>query len=127
VVSEHFPAPSAADPGARPGPLATTLNALGIKALKDFLFRDDRFLERVNTRSLSGLAPVVIQKYLKTILDNSSRSQYCSLRQEELPRFKARYQHLGKYRPVMSFESQLPAIYRALPINGWPIGTSVQN
>jgi hypothetical protein len=34
---------------------------------------------------LSGLAPVVIQKYLKTILDNGSRSQYCSLRQEELP------------------------------------------
>jgi hypothetical protein len=60
-----------------------------IKALNDFFISGERFLERVNTRPLSGLARAFIQKYLKTILDNSSRSQYCSFHQEELPSFQS--------------------------------------
>ncbi|MFJ7311568.1 hypothetical protein ACIQVE_02175 [Pseudomonas sp. NPDC098747] len=88
VVSEHLQAPSAANLRARPGYLAATLNALLIKELSVFLFQDERFLERVNTRSLIFLAQVFIPKYLKTLLDNRSCSQYCSRRQEKLSWFQ---------------------------------------
>ncbi|MHC8350738.1 hypothetical protein ACYZT7_15690 [Pseudomonas sp. RT4P38] len=84
MISENFQAPSAADLHAVPGFLATALNALLFKELKDFLSRGERVLERVNTPSCVRLEQVFIQKYLKTLLDNRSRSQYCSRRQEEL-------------------------------------------
>jgi hypothetical protein len=84
VISENFQAPSAADLHAVPGLLATALNALLFKELRNFLSRGERVLERVNTRSCVHLEQVLIQKHLKTLLDNRSRSQYCSRRQEEL-------------------------------------------
>jgi hypothetical protein len=63
-----------------------------------FLFAGERVLERVNTRPWVRLALGFIQKYLKTLLDNRSRSQYCSRRQQELSAFQSKSVTAGKYR-----------------------------
>jgi hypothetical protein len=70
--SEKNQALAAPDFRACPWRPAPRRNALFIRVLRDFFKQDERVLERVNARSFIHPVQVVIQKYLKTLLDNGS-------------------------------------------------------
>jgi hypothetical protein len=86
--------PAALERGFSPavaGLVATTVNAFSIKQLT-VVFICGR------TSPWVRLALGFIQKYLKTLLDNRSCSQYCSRRQQELSAFQSKSVTAGKYR-----------------------------